>query len=67
MRGTGRRSFLVGLGEGRIVSRILVVDDEAGMRDLLRILLEKEGHEVLTAGDGATGLALAMKSRPEIS
>jgi two-component system response regulator PilR (NtrC family) len=41
------------------VSRILVVDDETSMRDLMRILLEKEGHEILTAGDGASGLALA--------
>jgi two-component system response regulator PilR (NtrC family) len=42
------------------MSRILVVDDEAGMRDLLRILLEKEGHEVLAAADGAAGLNLAL-------
>ena len=48
------------------MSRILVVDDEAGMRDLLRILLEKEGYEVLTAGDGATGLALAMNRAPSL-
>jgi two-component system response regulator PilR (NtrC family) len=48
------------------VSRILVVDDEAGLRDLLRILLEKEGYEVLTAGDGATGLALAMNRAPSL-
>jgi len=41
------------------VSRILVVDDEPGMRDLLRILLKKEGHEVLTAADGSAGLAQA--------
>jgi len=41
------------------VSKILVVDDEAAMRDLLRIVLEKERHEVLTANDGATGLSLA--------
>ncbi len=41
------------------MSRILVVDDEAAMRDLLRIVLEKERHEVLTAGDGVTGLSLA--------
>ena len=41
------------------MSRILVVDDEPGMRDLLRILLEKEGHEVLTAADGTAGLAQA--------
>ncbi|MFB3817300.1 MAG: sigma-54-dependent transcriptional regulator [Candidatus Methylomirabilales bacterium] len=42
------------------MSRILIVDDEAGMRDLLRILLEKEGHEVLTAADGSAGLNLAL-------
>ncbi len=41
------------------MSRILVVDDEAAMRDLLRIVLEKERHEVLTANDGVTGLSLA--------
>ena len=41
------------------MSRILVVDDEPGMRDLLRILLEKDGHEVLTAADGTAGLARA--------
>ncbi len=29
------------------------------MRELLRILLEKEGHDVLLAGDGESGLALA--------
>jgi two-component system response regulator PilR (NtrC family) len=41
------------------MSRLLVVDDESAMRDLLRIVLEKEGHEVFTANDGVTGLSLA--------
>ena len=41
------------------MSRILVVDDEEAMRELLRIVLEKEGHQVTTAGDGAAALALA--------
>jgi two-component system response regulator PilR (NtrC family) len=41
------------------VSRILVVDDEEAMREFLRILLEKEGHDVVTAGDGTAALALA--------
>jgi two-component system response regulator PilR (NtrC family) len=36
-----------------------VVDDEEAMRDFLRIFLEKEGHEVLTARDGVAGLSLA--------
>ncbi len=41
------------------MSRILVVDDEQSMQEMLRILLEKDGHEVATAGDGTAGLAVA--------
>ncbi len=48
------------------MSRILVVDDEAAMRDLLRIVLEKEGHEVSTANDGVAGLALATARTPDL-
>src|SRR6266545_908122 len=33
-------------------ARILVVDDEKSMRDLLSITLEKEGYDVLTAAGG---------------
>jgi len=44
----------------------LVVDDEAAMRDLLRIVLEKEGHEVLTANDGVRGLSLATSRDPDL-
>jgi DNA-binding NtrC family response regulator len=36
--------------------RILVVDDEQSMRDTLQIMLEKEGFEVDTAGDGREAL-----------
>ncbi|RMF80570.1 MAG: sigma-54-dependent Fis family transcriptional regulator, partial [Nitrospirae bacterium] len=32
-------------------ARVLVVDDEAGMRDFLQIMLEEEGHEVAVAAD----------------
>jgi len=34
------------------VSRILVVDDEASLRKVVRDALERDGHEVTTAGDG---------------
>jgi two-component system, OmpR family, phosphate regulon sensor histidine kinase PhoR len=37
-------------------ARILVVDDELGVREGCRKILTAEGYEVLTAGDGRTGL-----------
>src|SRR5712692_4697680 len=37
--------------------RILVVDDDSGIRDALRMILEYEGYEVLTSPDGKTALA----------
>ena len=39
-------------------SRVLVVDDEESLRDVLRQLLEPEGYEVETAGDGQQALEL---------
>ncbi|HYR02984.1 MAG TPA: response regulator, partial [Syntrophobacteria bacterium] len=39
--------------------RILIIDDEKNMRHMLAVLLEKEGYEVATAGDGNEGLDLA--------
>lgn len=38
--------------------RILVVDDDPSVRDLVSLQLELEGHEVTTASDGAEALAL---------
>lgn len=37
--------------------RILVIDDNAEFRQILRIHLEANGHEVAMAEDGETGLA----------
>ncbi|HJZ75969.1 MAG TPA: sigma-54 dependent transcriptional regulator [Vicinamibacterales bacterium] len=38
--------------------RILVVDDERSMRELLAIVLRREGYEVLLADDGRTAIEL---------
>jgi DNA-binding response OmpR family regulator len=38
-------------------ARILVVEDEPRLRELLRLYLEREGHTVSEAADGATALA----------
>jgi two-component system response regulator PilR (NtrC family) len=40
------------------VARILVVDDERSMRELLAIVLRREGHEVFLAENGRSALAL---------
>ncbi len=40
------------------MARILVIDDEASIRDLITDILEEEGHEVLAAEDGRQGLSL---------
>jgi CheY-like chemotaxis protein len=40
------------------VPRILVIDDNAAIRELLRLVLEEEGYEVVEAADGAEGLQL---------
>jgi len=38
------------------VPRILVVDDNADIHELLHFILEEEGYEVIEAADGAQGL-----------
>jgi two-component system response regulator ResD len=46
--------------------RVLVVDDEAIVRDVLTRYLEKEGFRVDAAEDGEVALELATRSRPDI-
>ena len=40
------------------MARILVVDDDVAVQATVRLLLERAGHGVVTAGDGRKGLAL---------
>jgi two-component system response regulator PilR (NtrC family) len=42
--------------------RILVVDDEASLREVLTIMLQREGYDVETAADGAAAQALLQES-----
>ncbi len=46
--------------------RVLVVDDERSMRELLSIVLRRDGYEVLVADDGADALELLGKERVDI-
>ncbi len=46
--------------------KILVVDDEPDILDILRYTLEKEGYKVFTAGDGKEGIKVAEKEKPNL-
>ena len=45
---------------------ILVVEDDADIRNLLHFNLEKEGFTSIEAGDGVTGLAMAREQKPSL-
>ena len=48
------------------VTKVLVVEDEPDIRELLVDILEDAGHEVVTAGDGVAALRKARNHYPEI-
>ncbi|MFL5263966.1 MAG: response regulator [Anaeromyxobacteraceae bacterium] len=46
---------------------IVLVEDNADIRESLRALLELSGHAVAEAGDGATGIELIRTRRPNVA
>ncbi len=49
------------------VARILVIDDEPQIRRFLRISLDQAGYEVLEAGTGGDGVALALSGGADLA
>ena len=46
--------------------KILVVDDDTNISELLRIYLEKDGYVVTTCSDGLTAVELQKSENPDI-
>ena len=46
--------------------RVLIVDDEADIREAMADYLEQNGYRVSQAADGAEGLELAIKDKPDV-
>jgi DNA-binding response OmpR family regulator len=46
--------------------KILIVDDDVNICELLRLYLEKEGYETIVANDGKTAVDLALKHTPDL-
>ncbi len=48
------------------MARILVVEDEADLQEVLRFNLQQAGHEVLQATSGSDAILLAKRYRPDV-
>ncbi len=48
------------------MARVLIVDGDFDVVDAGRIVLEREGHVVLTASDAATGMTVLEASAPDL-
>ncbi|MCR5826721.1 MAG: response regulator transcription factor [Oscillospiraceae bacterium] len=46
--------------------RILIVEDEKNIVDIIRFNMNREGYDTLEAYDGETGLALARREKPDL-
>ncbi|HEU5194331.1 MAG TPA: response regulator, partial [Methylomirabilota bacterium] len=51
--------------EAPMIGTVLVIDDEASVRDLMQRFLTKEGFRVILAAGGDEGLRLAREARPD--
>lgn len=48
------------------MATLLVIDDEAGILEEVKLFFEEEGHQVYTADSGADGLALIRQFHPDV-
>lgn len=48
------------------MAKILLVEDEPDTRELVRLTLELDGHEVVEAGTAEEGIARARSTRPDL-
>jgi DNA-binding response OmpR family regulator len=46
--------------------KILIIDDETGFTDTIKMRLEARGYRVFAAPDGISGLEMAKKKNPDI-
>lgn len=48
------------------MTKILLIDDDPHIRDIVRFALNREGFAVVEAGDGVQGMALAQADSPDL-
>lgn len=48
------------------MSKVLIIDDHNGIRDLLLTVLQAQGHDVCLAADGVAGLQRFLTDHPDV-
>ncbi len=48
------------------MSKILIIDDDKAIVELVKVNLEIQGHQVLSANDALTGIAIAQQDTPDL-
>lgn len=66
LSGTQSRAASESGGPNAAWPRVLVVEDDAAIREVLQVALGDEGFAVVTAGDGAEALARVAASSPHV-
>jgi DNA-binding response OmpR family regulator len=64
--GSKRRSLYRSIISEETMSRVLIVDDEPNVRELLVEFLMAKGYEVLTAANGEEALSKVKEDRPHL-
>ena len=63
---TARPARRPGGGVAGMTARILVIDDEAAIRDAMRMILEYDGYDCAVASSGPDGLAAIERETPDL-
>jgi DNA-binding response OmpR family regulator len=64
--GIARAGSEVGMADAGTRTRVLVVDDEQSIREIVRGFLEKDGMTVVEAADGPSAVEIAREAVPEV-
>ena len=56
----------MGGNEKMLLEKILIVDDDTNICELLRLYIEKEGYNVIIANDGTTAVKLFREQHPDL-
>ena len=48
------------------MSKVMIVEDDASLREIYGIRIAAEGYTVVSAGDGEEALAVAVREKPDL-